>query len=316
MLKYILMSFLFITNTYAYTCEEMGYTKSIADCPDGGLKCPAQPEKMFCCDPCGDRRGYLYDNNNCSPDDGLQLSGIECGGKWTRCEQCSSEYKYNHDNCRSPKILAGIQCGNAYTQCVYPVGSGCVPTVGYIYYADGSCHADYDDTKNPVGIILDASKKTIIALNEEKLTWNDGVNKPWKDIPDVANFKYCSDALTNIEGQSNTENIITYSTSIGEEYKAAMYCTNMTFGNKKWYIPTIGELNILYNNIESIQNALDKIPNTNKLTISESTNDYYWSSNEYYNMGAAGVCTHNLSNGKVNSTARHWERPTRCFSSF
>ena len=31
----------------------------------------------------------------------------------------------------------------AYTGCVYPSGSGCVPTVGYIYYADGSCHADY-----------------------------------------------------------------------------------------------------------------------------------------------------------------------------
>ena len=33
MLKYILISFLYITNLYAYTCEEMGYTKTIADCP-------------------------------------------------------------------------------------------------------------------------------------------------------------------------------------------------------------------------------------------------------------------------------------------
>ena len=29
MLKYILISFLIITNAYAYTCEEMGYTQNV-----------------------------------------------------------------------------------------------------------------------------------------------------------------------------------------------------------------------------------------------------------------------------------------------
>ena len=167
MLKYILISFLIITNAYAYTCEEMGYTQTIADCPDHGLKCPAEPEKMFCCDPCGNTGVFRYNKENCSPDDGLPLAGIKCGDYWSECRECTSEYKYNHDNCRSPKILAGVQCGNAYTGCVYPTGIGCIPTAGYIYYSDGSCHADYDDTKTPVGIIFDASNKLIIAFDEK-----------------------------------------------------------------------------------------------------------------------------------------------------
>ena len=202
MLKYILISFLYITNLYAYTCEEMGYTKTIADCPDGGLKCPAQPEKMFCCDPCG--WGFYYNEKICPANDGLYLAGFQCGGKWTECRGCSSEYKYNKDNCRSPKILAGSQCANAYTHCVYPSVSGCIPTVGYIYYADGSCHADYDETKTPVGVIVDAARKLMIALTETtKLTWGAS-----EDVTTLKNYNDISTAILDFNGQENTDIII------------------------------------------------------------------------------------------------------------
>ena len=277
MLKYILISFLIITNAHAYTCEEMGYTKTIADCPNGGLKCPAQPEKMFCCDRCGDGSGYLYNESNCSPDDGLQLAGIECGGKWTKCEHCTSEYKYNKDNCRSPKILAGVQCANSYTQCVYPSGIGCVPTVGYIYYADGSCHAEYDDTKTPVGIIVDASKKIIVALEEKgNIPWNDGTNT-YYDIPELKNCNSASAALLDMDGKSNTDKIISFSLSSGQPHMAAQYCADKKEGNKKWYLPSIGELYQLVDKMEDIQITLSEIPYANNFSLGK----YYWASTEY-----------------------------------
>ena len=309
MLKYILISFLIITNVYAYTCEEMGYTKSIADCPDGGLKCPAEPEKMFCCDPCGNTGAFMYNERNCSPDDGLQLAGIQCGGGWTKCEQCPAEYKYNKDNCRSPKILAGVQCANSYTQCVYPVGSGCVPTVGYIYYSDGSCHADYDDTKIPVGIIVDAARKTIVALDEQtNISWNDGT-AAYKDVTDLPNMTK-EQGLLDMDGQGNTDKIIAFAHQSGQEQKAAEYCANKKDFNRKWYLPALGELNILYSKVDEVQVSLINIPESTQLTLSK----YYWSSTE--SNGARAWEFKPFDGISTNGPCKNEKVIARCFSSF
>ena len=309
MLKYILISFLIITNVYAYTCEEMGYTKTIVDCPEGGLKCPAEPEKIFCCDPCGDGRGYKYNLTNCSPDDGLQVAGTECGGRWTECRQCASEYKYNKDNCRAPKILAGLQCANSYTGCVYPVGSGCIPTAGYIYYADGSCHADYDDTKEPIGIIVDAARKTIIALDETDTTWNGG--GVYETIPNLPNYSNVADALLDMDGQANTDKIVAFSAQSEQDYKAALYCANKTTGNRKWYLPAAGQLVVISTVLSNVENGLAEVPTSTKF----KTNKYYYTSTSHPNTsyGAWGF----ISNGdRIIYLDRKSTRPTRCFSSF
>ena len=313
MLKYILISFLIITNAYAYTCEEMGYTKTIADCPDGGLKCPAQPEKMFCCDPCGNRGGYKYTLENCSPEDGLQIAGTECGGKWTECRQCTSEYKYNKDNCRAPKILAGVQCGNAYTQCVYPSGIGCIPTVGYIYYSDGSCHADYDNTKTPVGIIVDASRRRIMELyDQQNLKWSAAATlDEFIDISDLHNMSQ-ENALLDFEGQSNTDRIIAFVASNGQEHFAAQHCANKKTGNIKWYLPALGELYTLYANLTPVQEGLATVPSTVSLSVSSAR---YFSSTEYSKETA---WTFRFSDGVANDYWGHkyWANNVRCFSKF
>ena len=309
MLKYILISFLIITNAYAYTCEEMGYTKTIADCPEGGLKCPAEPEKMFCCDPCGNKGGYRYDSENCSPDAGLQVAGVECGGYWTECRQCSSEYKYNKDNCRSPKILAGSQCANSYTRCVYPTGTGCIPTVGYIYYADGSCHADYDNTKEALGIIYDAANKLVVSLDEKVAFWNDGTTN-YQDIPELTNFSVIEKAQFDMEGLENTNKIVAFALSNGQTHEAAEFCYNKTSGNKKWYLPALGELIPLYTNINDVQKGLENIPTSTKIrldmthTSTESGIYYIW----YVNM----------STGKIQATGnvKYYTHPTRCIFKF
>ena len=265
MLKYILISFLTITNAYAYTCEEMGYTKSIADCPDGGLKCPAQPEKMFCCDPCGSSGAHHYTKDNCSPDDGLQLAGVECGGKWTECRQCTSEYKYTKDNCRRPKILAGVQCGNAYTQCVYPVNSGCVPTVGYIYYADDTCHSEYDNTKEAIGIIVDAANHIVLALDEKITSWNDGTDI-WNIVDNLKEYKIKDEAIFDNDGKSNTGKIITSINKTGQNHHAADYCFSKKDGNKNWFLPALKQLIDINNRITDIQISLSLINNATSIS--------------------------------------------------
>ena len=37
-----------ITCTAAPDCASLGYTKSIDQCPDGGMRCPFDQSKMFC----------------------------------------------------------------------------------------------------------------------------------------------------------------------------------------------------------------------------------------------------------------------------
>ena len=309
MLKYILISFLIITNVYAYTCEEMGYTQTIEDCPNHGLRCPAEPEKMFCCDPCGNTGAFMYNERNCSPDDGLQLAGVQCGGGWTKCEQCTSEYKYNKDNCRSPKILAGVQCGNAYTQCVYPVNSGCVPTVGYIYYADGSCHSDYDDTKDAIGVIVDAAGKLIIGLNQYQTYWNDGTSTRIF-ITELKEYTNKEDALLDMDGELNTDIIQNYSAKNNYTHKATQYCSDKTEGNKKWFLPSLGQLNTTYNRISDIQSGLTKIPNATKITSSN-----FWSSSEKSKSNGTSW-TLNLITGNAETKFKDSKINARCFSHF
>lgn len=110
----------------------------------------------------------------------------------------------------------------------------------------------------------------------------------------------------DINGKNNTNIILTYASANNTTTQAAtatsLYypsiCTSGTFcGKGEWYLPAMGELITIYNNLNTIDNAFSKAGGR-KL----NQGNYYWSSNEQ-NAGNAwgygfyfGNISHNLKN--------------------
>ena len=74
------------------------------------------------------------------------------------------------------------------------------------------------------------------------------------------------------------------------DFPAAYYCLNYKKGGRNWYLPSSGELWMIYQHLEEIQNALS-IVGGQKFATLNSLASYYWSSTE---TDAANACNLNL----------------------
>ncbi len=99
----------------------------------------------------------------------------------------------------------------------------------------------------------------------------------WSNIDDT---EIGSTAQSEWDGSSNTTAIISQS---GHTSSAAKLCadyTNADYGTgtySDWYLPSIYELNDLWNNIKAVTKALDSDGNSSTTAL---TRTYYWSSSE------------------------------------
>lgn len=160
------------------------------------------------------------------------------------------------------------------------------PEVGYILYSDKSVSPTdkYEEFvaagKKPIGVVFDADNRLALALTE--LYTNFG-----KDLAKIPNVEYCNVKVYNVNvcktpGKQNTEAIITYAKENGVSYPAVEYCNNYTAndicqnntwcGAGQWFLPSIRELKILFNNRSSVNNGLLK---TKAGLVAQA---FYWSS--------------------------------------
>ena len=66
------------------------------------------------------------------------------------------------------------------------------------------------------------------------------------------------------------------------DFPAAYYCLNYKKGGRNWYLPSSGELWMIYNHLEEIQNALSIVGGQKFVTIWDYKDvPVYWSSTEY-----------------------------------
>ena len=84
-------------------------------------------------------------------------------------------------------------------------------------------------------------------------------------------------AQSSWDGSGNS-NSITVQT--GHTFSAALSCTNSTNGNQNdWYLPSIDELNLLWQNRFNVNKTLSQLSGANVIPLSAN----YWSSTEYSN---------------------------------
>lgn len=140
-------------------------------------------------------------------------------------------------------------------------------------------------------VIIEGSKRLLVAVDEATLYWSSKTGSGGATTTtsnDTADEDY--------EGQSNTSEIVSSSSfsSDGSGY-APGYCHAYSKGNKAagtWWLPSLGELGMIWKYFEPINAALERISGSKQLSM-----ERYWSSTEYSASNAWVLGMHNGRRG-------------------
>ncbi len=261
----------------AYTDNCRNRTAVIASCPANAnctyfADCKSKVQSWSC------KSGFVKSGNSCVNPCDLRTAIISsCPANAT----CSS-----FSDCKSK--IQSWSCNSGYEKsgnsCVQAIKSRTCQYVGDILYGDGTCADDVnklDPNKSPIGVVFDVENRLAVALDQTRLYWSTETI----DIPALGN---CSEPFScSTNGKQNTAAIIAYSQSSGK-YPAAEYCASYQpstvyqnkYGAGQWFLPSLKELQTLYNNDSAVNKSLQKV---NAITVYPN---YYWSSTEGNSKGA------------------------------
>ena len=142
--------------------------------------------------------------------------------------------------------------------------------IGDIVYSDRSISENYDNTKTPIGIVIEVSDEDvatkIVSLTETAAEWSTEyvVTKATSTTDGKANMT----AIQSIEGWET-------------KYPAFKWCDDYTddSGNSEWYLPAKNELNQLYEVKDYVNATIDKIIEGDG-TATKLGTGIYWSSSQ------------------------------------
>ena len=146
-------------------------------------------------------------------------------------------------------------------------------TVGYIAYSDGTISADYDSTKTPVGIVIEATDGTatkIVSLTQTYAQWSTE--------------EVVTNATSTTDGMANMTAIQSIS-GWEEKYPTFKWCDEYTDAsdNSEWYLPAMDELEQLCSVKDTVNAAVEKIRTGDGTATKLGTGDYWSSSQCDYN---------------------------------
>ena len=100
------------------------------------------------------------------------------------------------------------------------------------------------------------------------------------------------------------------------DFPAAYYCKTYNKGGRSWYLPSSGELWLIYNHLEEIQNALSIVGGQKFVTTWDEGDPVYWSSTESSATNAwhLGLNSGFLHNGYYKVFDSNEVRPVSAFS--
>ena len=122
-----------------------------------------------------------------------------------------------------------------------------------------------------VGVLLiEDDHKIVVALEDspENLHWSKkpkSVNQPIKEL---------EEAESDFNGEMYCQKLNS------PDFPAAYYCKTYNKGGRSWYLPSSGELWLIYNHLEEIQNALSIVGGQKFVTTWDEGIPVYWSSTE------------------------------------
>jgi hypothetical protein len=135
----------------------------------------------------------------------------------------------------------------------------------------------------------------IFHLHFDSLGIEHGLIVSLTDTPELSIWSNISDDLSSIAQSSwdGIENMNTIINQPGHVTSAAKECADFTYGEfNDWYLPSIQELWMLWNNYFDVGLALDQIEVANELA-----SEIYWSSTDY--AGGSFDCSNNYSGSAI-----------------
>ena len=139
--------------------------------------------------------------------------------------------------------------------------------------------------KGVVGVLLiEDDHKIVVALEESP----EGI--PWSNEYELINqpVDEFNDAKSDFNGEEHCRKLNS------PDFPAAYYCLNYKKDGRDWYLPSMGELWLIYRHLEEIQTALSIVGGQKFVTTWDDGAPFYWSSTEY---NATRACPLNLSDG-------------------
>lgn len=195
-------------------------------------------------------------------------------------------------------VVASANSGNARTTTLNIGGGGITRNISISQAKfDGR-----DPSSAPNGVYIQRSNGKLYLVNEWNTAWNNEVNGvavkgygssfviaptaapsiKWGLNTSLVDMSSTTDnedeAKEDYDGMYNTDQIIAkFGTNSSIQY-AALYCSNYTFKNgKEGFLPALGQLNKINENVIEIDACMSKINGT---LIVLSTNTNYWSSTQ------------------------------------
>ena len=144
-------------------------------------------------------------------------------------------------------------------------------------------------------LVAEGGKMLVVAPTESQTTLD------WSSAAVSAGgttTTYLLTALNDWEGKTNTASQVQHSECSGAEY-APGFCNQYSHGGLgagKWWLPSLGELMMIYANMRKINYALSLINGATQLAET-----WYWSSTEH---SAANAWTLGLGNGTARNTTK------------
>lgn len=235
-------------------------------------------------------------------------------GKLNEAAQVStigSEYIMLIDTNGNPLKIAKTDLANALASFV-PATKGEV-WIAYISESKNMLLVPWEQWStsrtDAVGVaIISGGRRLLIAPHESSLTWSSVAGSGGAVttvVKTTADFDYA--------GQSNTSKIVSSAAFAGDgERYAPGYCAAYSNGGVtagSWWLPSLGELGMIYEKISVINAALAKISGAKQLS-----NAAYWVSTEQSENSAWFL---NLGNGyrggNAKATINSWVRPVATF---
>lgn len=181
--------------------------------------------------------------------------------------------------------------------------------IGYILYSDKTIHKDFISNKTPIGVVFDCNRQLAVALNSS--SYKEAWATEQFDIPNLKNYDSDSaEAKTDFQGKENSKIITEYCKSKGINCPAFEYVNSYkTEGTSAgdWYLPSMGELNVLYNYKGVLNVALQNIGGA-ELSVE------YWSSTEANANSAWTLNFRDYNSGAYYKTIdRGYVRPVLAF---
>ena len=137
----------------------------------------------------------------------------------------------------------------------------------------------------------------IVALTDQS------TSQTWSNVTKI---EIGASAQSSWDGLSNSNAIVGQA---GHTSSAAKMCIDLVSGGQSdWYLPSVQELNMLWNNYYTVASALSQISGATQLT-----NTYYWSSSEYANHHAWSFY---FSDGSPNYLSKGYSSYVRAVRAF